>query len=312
MLSIITLTLNPALDITYQLDELDPQQVNKVTAKWLHPGGKGINVAKVLAALGEEPVCWTMLGGYTGNQILELLEPQPFPVKHLKIGSVSRQNIKLQVQGRYIEINEPGPVIIKAELKAFEDLFFPSLVKAKILVLSGSLPQGIPDDYYARLILEAGKLGLKVILDTSGEPLRQALASGVFLVKPNRSELEALLGRELPTPVEIVEGARQVVAAGAKNVLVSLGGQGALLVNDGGVWESKPPRVHLTSPLGAGDSMVAGCAAYLARTEDYNYPQMLREATAAGTAAVEKPGSLEPDQQRIRELLGEVIVRKRV
>ncbi len=308
MANIITLTLNPALDVTYKLDRLNCNSVNIVSDKWLHPGGKGINVAKVLAAMGADPICWTLLGGYTGDLILELLKPQPFKVEYLQLNSVSRQNIKLHVNSSYTEINETGPHISAKELEEFEEQFFPFLSQAKILVLSGSLPQSIPDDYYARLTVEAERQGLQVILDTSGEPLRQGLTAGPFLVKPNREELESLLNIKLKTSEQIVKSARETVALGAKNVLVSMGAQGAVLVNADGAWESRPPEVRVSSPLGAGDSMVAGCAAYLASTANHDYRQMLQEATAAGTAAVEQPGSHEPDRRRIKQLLTEVIV----
>lgn len=309
MAAILTLTLNPALDVTYLLDELCPHQVNKVRDKWEDPGGKGINVSKVLAALGKESLCWTLLGGSIGRHILELLRLQSFTVRSVSIAGPTRQNIKLQVGGQHIEINEPGPQISAEEIARFEEEFFPDLAQAKVLVLSGSLPQGIPHDYYARLIEKGTQLGLRVILDTSGEPLRRGVAAGPILVKPNRAELEGLLNTKLTGTEEIIAGARQVVAMGAENVLVSLGAQGAVLVNSRGVWESRPPKVRMISPLGAGDSMVASCAACMAAAE-YTDSRMLKFATAAGTAAVEQPGSREPEWKRIEEIMAEVVIKE--
>ena len=309
MTAILTLTMNPALDVTYELDELSLHQVNKVKNKWEDPGGKGINVSKVLAALDQETLCWTLLGGPVGEQVLNLLRQQPFSVQHVSIAGATRQNIKLKVGKQHIEINEPGPRISSKEITRFEKKFVADLLRAKVLVLSGSLPLGIPVDYYAHLIEKGSRSGLKVILDTSGEPLRQGLAAGPVLVKPNRAELEDLLNIQLAGSAEIVAAARQVVAMGAENVLVSLGSEGAILVNSRGSWESRAPRVNLVSPLGAGDSMVASCAACMAAAE-YTDSRMLQIATAAGTAAVEQPGSREPEWKRIEELVAEVVVKE--
>lgn len=309
MTAILTLTMNPALDIIYRLDELYPHQVNKVRDKWEHPGGKGINVSKALAALGQESLCWTLLGGTAGDHFLDLLRPQPFAVRSVRIDGPTRQNIKLKVGSNHYEINEPGPRITPAEIRRFEDKLFPDFAAAKVLVLAGSLPLGVPDSYYARLIEIGADMGLKVVLDTSGPPLRQGLAAGPLLVKPNRAELEELLGLRLAETEAVISAARRVVAMGAKNVLVSLGAQGAVLVNAQGAWESQAPQVKLVSPLGAGDSMVASCAASLAAAE-YTDSHMLQIATAAGTAAVEQPGSRGPEWKRIKELVSEVVIKR--
>lgn len=309
MAAILTLTLNPALDVTYQLEELNPHQVNKVRDKWEDPGGKGINVSKVLAALGQDSLCWTMLGGAIGDHVLELLSLQPFTVRNVRIAGPTRQNIKLQVGDQHIEINEPGPRINAEEIARFQGEFLADLAQAKVLVLSGSLPRGIPHDYYARLIEKGNEHGLRVILDTSGEPLRRGLEARPVLVKPNRAELESLLNTKLAGTEEVIAGALQVVAMGAENVLVSLGAQGAVLVNSRGIWQSRPPKVRMASPLGAGDSMVASCAACMAVAE-YTDSRMLKFATAAGSAAVEQPGSREPEWKRIEELVSEVIIRE--
>ncbi|WP_238018026.1 1-phosphofructokinase family hexose kinase [Dactylosporangium sp. AC04546] len=243
---IVTVTLNPALDLTYTVDALVPQATNRVRTVAERPGGKGLNVASVLHALGEPVLATGLLGGPTGAHIEALVR---FPAAFVPIAGDSRRTVTIVDATDATGLWEPGPTVTGAEWAAFLDHFAVLLPEADAVVLSGSLPQGLPPDAYAVLVRAARAQGVPTILDTSGEPLRHGVGAAPDIVKPNEHELAAL--GQHPT---------DAIAAGVRAVVVSLGHRGLHAHTADGTWRMPPPAVVTGNPTGAGDACVAALA----------------------------------------------------
>ncbi|MET7399464.1 1-phosphofructokinase family hexose kinase [Dactylosporangium sp. NPDC005572] len=243
---IVTVTLNPALDLTYTVDALVPQATNRVRTVAERPGGKGLNVASVLHALGEPVLATGLLGGPTGAHIEALVR---FPAAFVPIAGDSRRTVTIVDATDATGLWEPGPTVTGAEWAAFLDHFATLLPAADAVVLSGSLPQGVPHDAYAVLVRAARARGVPTVLDTSGEPLRHGVGAAPDIVKPNEHELAAL--GQHPT---------DAIAAGVRAVVVSLGRRGLHAHTADGVWRVPPPAVVIGNPTGAGDACVAALA----------------------------------------------------
>ncbi|GGM15206.1 1-phosphofructokinase family hexose kinase [Dactylosporangium sucinum] len=243
---ILTVTLNPALDLTYTVDALVPHATNRVRTVAERPGGKGLNVAGVLHALGEPVLATGLLGGPTGAHIQGLVD---FPAAFVPIAGDSRRTVTIVDAADATGLWEPGPTVTGPEWAAFLDHFAALLPAADAVVLSGSLPKGLPPDAYAVLIRAAREQGVPTVLDTSGEPLHHGVGAAPDVVKPNEHELAAL-GRR---PVD-------VIAAGVRAVVVSLGHRGLHAHTADGVWRVPPPAVVTGNPTGAGDACVAALA----------------------------------------------------
>ena len=293
---IVTLTPNPSLDRTIEIDSLLSGEVHRATSSRVDPGGKGVNVSRVLAAHGVSTLAVLPAGGAEGAQLGELLAPSGVPVITIPLSSPTRSNITLvEPDGTTTKINEPGPRLTTAETHAIADRLAAVARAATWVVLSGSLPRGVSDLFYAELVARLHNLGAKVALDTSGPPLATAVEARPELIKPNADELAELVGRPLTTWGDVAEQAQRVHDRGVGTVLVSLGADGALLVDDDGVRRAFTPAVDVRSTVGAGDSTLAGFLAAGAKGSG-----ALRTAVAFGTAAVTLPGSAMPGPADIR------------
>jgi 1-phosphofructokinase len=287
---IVTLTPNPSLDRTIAIDDLRRGEVLRATSSRLDPGGKGVNVSRVLAAHGVPTLAVIPAGGSEGAQLADLLAPSGVPVVSVPLSSPTRSNVALvEPDGTTTKINEPGPELSSAETVAMLERLVSFARSADWVVLSGSLPRGVPDDFYAQIVARVHETGHRVALDTSGPALREAVDAGPDLIKPNAEELAELTGVELRTWAGVAEQAEKLRAGGVGAVLVSLGEDGALLVDSTGVTRAYSPPVEVRSTVGAGDSTLAGFLAAGA-----NGPEALRTAVAFGTAAVTLPGSAMP------------------
>ncbi|MFD5246731.1 1-phosphofructokinase [Amycolatopsis sp. NPDC058340] len=301
---IVTVTPNPSLDRTARLTELRRGEVLRATRVRLDPGGKGVNVARALTAAGTPAVALLPAGGAVGERLADLLAPEGVPVVAVPIAGTTRSNITLvEADGTTTKINEPGPEISPAELAALENRAVELAARGEWLVCCGSLPAGVPDDFYARLTALAHEAGAKVAVDTSGAPLAAACAAGPDLVKPNLDELTELAGHPLPTLGDVITFSRQLISGGVGGVLVSLGARGAVLVGKTESHHALGPLVAVRSTVGAGDATLAGFL-----HAGGNGPQALRTAVAYGTAAVTQEGSrmpapheVHPDQVRLLE-----------
>ncbi|WP_328385183.1 1-phosphofructokinase [Streptomyces sp. NBC_00400] len=300
---ILTVTLNAALDITYRVPRLRPHATNRITEVSERPGGKGLNVARVLAALGHRTVATGFAGGGTGEALRALLAETDVTDALVPVGGATRRTVAVAdtSSGDTTQLNEPGPTVSPAEWDAFLGTYRELLGEARAVALCGSLPPGVPVDVYARLTRAARSAGVPVLLDTSGEPLRRGLAARPDLAKPNADELAALTGSTEP-----LRAARDARRRGAHAVAASLGPDGMLAVTADGAWQAAPPQRIAGNPTGAGDSAVAGLLSGL--VEELSWPDRLTRAVALSAATVRAPAAGEFDAATYEELLRTVRV----
>lgn len=295
---VVTLTPNPSLDRALHLERLEPGEVNRAAATHLHPGGKGINVSRALAAHGVASRAVLPAGGPDGAQVVALLAAQGVDARPVPVAGDTRSNITLtEASGATTKINAPGPALTPEEQAALLAAVDAELAAgASAVVAAGSLPAGVDDAFLGRVADLGAAHGVPVVLDTSGAPFAAAVRhGGLALVKPNDDELAELVGQDLTTVGDVLEAARSVRALGTGAVLVSLGAHGALLVTGDGTWWAGGPALVPVSTVGAGDSTLAG---YLAA--DGAPADRLRRAVAWGRAAVLLPGSAVPLPSDVR------------
>ncbi|MBC2907922.1 hexose kinase [Streptomyces cupreus] len=301
---ILTVTLNTALDITYRVRTLRPHASHRVSEVLERPGGKGLNVARVLAALGHEVTATGFVGGATGRVVRERLTATDGVVDALvPLAGATRRTIAVvdDLTGDTTQLNEPGPVVTPAEWTAFQESYDSLLASADAVALCGSLPPGVPVGAYAGLVRAARAAGVPVLLDTSGEPLRRGVAARPDIVKPNADELAELTGSH--DPLRATQDARR---RGAHTVVASLGAEGLLAHTPEGRWRATPPsRLH-GNPTGAGDAAVAGLLSGL--VEGLPWPDRLARAAALSAASVPAPVAGEFDGRVYGELLNRVMV----
>ncbi|HET7014664.1 MAG TPA: 1-phosphofructokinase family hexose kinase [Streptosporangiaceae bacterium] len=301
---ILVVSLNPALDLTYEVEEADWGGVNRPHTVHVRPGGKGVNVARTLRALGHQVRLVGLVGGATGGELEERLAGSGIEVAFTAILGHTRRTLTVVDATRQHAalFNEPGPAVAGAEYQLFLDGYLAALGECDSVVLSGSLPGGVGAGAYAELITSARAASVPVILDTSGPALALGAAAGPTVVKPNLAELEHATEAEPATSgkvrcrsgdigessLSLVEAAAgELIRAGARSVVVSLGGEGLLAVTGEGCWLARPGELVSGNPTGAGDAVVAGLADGLVRGLDW--PQRLRQAVALGTATVAAP-----------------------
>jgi tagatose 6-phosphate kinase len=301
---ILTVTLNTALDITYRVRSLRPNTSHRVTDVAERPGGKGLNVACVLAALGHEVTVTGLAGGATGRVIQDRLTAVPGVVDALvPVTGASRRTIAVvdEQTGDTTQLNEPGPTVTPTEWSAFQEAYEDVVASASAVALCGSLPPGVPVGAYAGLVRKAKAAGVPVLLDTSGEPLRRGVAARPDIIKPNADELAELTGSY--EPLRATQDARR---RGARAVVASLGPEGLLALTPEGRWRATPPGRTHGNPTGAGDSTVAGLLSGL--VERLPWPDRLARAAALSAATVLAPVAGEFDRGAYEELLERVEV----
>jgi 6-phosphofructokinase 2 len=285
MKPIVTLTLNPAIDASCQAERVRPLHKIRTSNERYDPGGGGINVARVIRELGGEAQAVYLAGGLTGEAFDQMVGAIGLPRRRIPIAGLTRvsHTVFERATGQEYRFVPEGPALDVAEWQAA--LAVLGELDADYLVASGSVPQGVPVEFYAQVAAIVRARGGRFVLDTSGEPLRAALTSGVHLIKPSRGELERLLGRSLRAPGAL-EAAAQGIAAdgGAELVAVTLGGEGALLATQGGCLRLAAPPVKVQSAVGAGDSFVAGMTLGLAEGRSPRDAFALAVATGTATA----------------------------
>ena len=253
-----TMTLNPALDYNMTLKEFMPERVNRSEREELIPGGKGLMVSRMLKNLGAESTALGLVAGFTGAELTRMVHELGIRTSFVSLPvGMTRINVKLwgSLSG---EINANGPECDEKSLQAlFEKLSV--LTKEDVLVLSGSVPSSLPSDIYVKMIELVKAKGTRVVVDATGPLLRNTIKYGPLLVKPNHHELGELYGVELKKKEEVVPYAKRLREEGARNVLVSMAGDGAVLVaEDGSVWFGEAPQGEVINTVGSGDSMLAG------------------------------------------------------
>ncbi|MBR4459230.1 MAG: 1-phosphofructokinase [Clostridia bacterium] len=304
---ITTICLNPCFDKTVTVDAMTVGGLHRVRTMRTDPGGKGANVANVLSRLGAPVRCLGLAGEQGAKAYEDLLEKAGVPQGFLHVCGEVRTNLKIvSLDGSEVtEINEPGPMIPEKRLNDLLKVVRENCGGDDFLVLTGSLPPGCADDTYARLVRA---LNVPAVVDASGKSLRASLAARPFLVKPNKAELCEAVGRKLEDLGAVERAARELMAAGARHVLVSLGAEGALLVTPDKVWHADGLKVKVSSTVGAGDAMTAGFVAGFVETGDF--VEAFRRGVAAGTASVMTDGTQLIRLEDYEALLGRVTIRE--
>lgn len=300
---IVTVTPNPSLDRTLEVDELRRGDVLRAQACRVEPAGKGINVARALDGHGIETLAVLPSGGSEGDQHIRLLTEAGIPHATVTIAGAIRVNISVvEPDGTVTKINEPGPTLVEAELDRLLVAATTGPNDPAWIVGSGSLAPGTSETFYADLTRRGHLVGARVAIDSSGGPLGAALVAGPDLVKPNLEELAEVAGLTLATIGDVVAAAQLVRERGAVSVLASLGAAGMLLVDQTGVLHASLPVTSPRSTVGAGDASLAGYLAVVA-TDPGERIAALRSGVAFGAAAVSLPGSQMPGHSDVHPKL---------
>ncbi len=292
MVRVLTLTMNPAIDVSTSVERVTPTRKLRCALARRDPGGGGINVARVVRRLGGQAVAVYPTGGVIGELLRRLVDAEDVQSVTVPVHEETREDFTaLETStGEQFRFVLEGPHLAGAEWMACLEAIAAQKDRPDLIVLSGSLPPGAPDDFYARVAEIARAWKVRVALDCAGPALKAALEHGVYLVKPNLGELAALAGAPLPDEASRVAACRSLIAAGqAEAIALTLGADGALLVTKSGAWRAAAPDIEAVSAVGAGDSFLGGMAWALA--EDRPLEEAFKYAMAAGTAAVLSPGT---------------------
>lgn len=280
---ITTITLNVAVDKAYQVDAFVNGEVNRVNKVTNTAGGKGLNVAKVAKICGEDVVASGFVGGHAGAYVEDLLKESGVKSNFVHTKNETRSCINiLAADGSSTEFLEPGAEVYADEVQTFLEQFPQIVNESDVITISGSVPKGIGTDMYGKLISMAKEKGKKIILDTSGDLLKEGIKACPTMIKPNTDEIEALLGISVNNMDEVIVSAKKLQAMGIEVVVVSLGKDGALVVTKDAVYQGKPPKIETVNTVGCGDSMVAAFAVGFAR--GYAIEETLKYAVAVSAA----------------------------
>ncbi|MBF4258234.1 1-phosphofructokinase [Vibrio anguillarum] len=303
---VVTITLNPALDLTGSLDVLNVGSVSLVKQGSLHAAGKGVNVAKVLSDLGAKVTVTGFLGRDNQELFCQLFDQMAAIDEFVRVDGATRINVKLVEQsGEVSDINFPGVEVTPLAIEQFERTLERLAADHDYFVLAGSLPQGISPTLCASWIEKLHSMGKKVLFDSSRDALKAGLDAKPWLIKPNDEELSQFVGRELHTPEQCQAAAAQLAEKGIENIVVSMGANGVMWLNQHQWLHAKPPRMQVVSTVGAGDTLVAGlCWGHMQQMEK---TELLTFATALSALAVTQVGvgmsnrkQLETLQQQIQ------------
>ncbi|MFX3617699.1 MAG: 1-phosphofructokinase [Sporolactobacillus sp.] len=299
---IYTCTLNPAIDYFVQVDHFEAGKINHVKSDRKMPGGKGINVSRVLQHLGQPSKCLGFIGGFTGDFIINQLEKESIESSFVTVDGDTRINVKLKSDSE-TEVNGVAPAITDAQLN---ELFarLESLTDKDILVLSGSVPGTLPVTIYKEMIERVSASGVKVVADTSGDAFKEVVKVKPFLVKPNHLELGDYFGAEVHTVEDVKTYGRKLVDLGIEHVIVSMGGQGAVYIDRDTYLFAPPAKGKLVNSVGAGDSMVGGFLSEFTTSGDFR--KAFRKGAAAGGATAFSVDLC--SKEKVEELLPQIKV----
>ncbi|QNO16642.1 1-phosphofructokinase [Alkalicella caledoniensis] len=307
---IITITLNPAVDKTIEVDDFMENGVNRVSTSRLDAGGKGINVSKVVQVLGEKTVAVGLLGGSTGDYIKNALDQWGIENSFTRICGDTRTNIKVvdKAKGFNTDINEKGPEVSENLINTLVNETIAAVNDKDILVLSGSVPGNIDKNIYGKMVSLAKEKGAITILDADGELLKEGIKAGPYMVKPNIHELERLYGTKINNEQEAIELAKDMFNYGVQYIVISLGEKGSIFISKESTVVAAGLKVDAISTVGAGDSMVAALAVSLKR--GYTLDKRVRLAVATSAASVMTPGTQPGELEIIEELEKQVTYKK--
>lgn len=307
---ITTITLNASIDKAYYMDGcIENGRVMRVGSVKNTAGGKGLNVARVIKLCGENVLASGLAGGFNGAYLEKLLDEDDISHSFVHIEGETRSCINILDEAfGSTEYLEPGCAASREEEERFLQVFPKIIEKSTVVTMSGSVPQGVSKDIYKRMIQIAKDAGKQVILDTSGELLKMGLEGCPTVVKPNRDEMEQLFHTKIQGIGDVLENAEKIRLAGIPYVVVSLGGDGALMLCEEGAFQAEAPKVHVLNTVGCGDSMVGALAVALHRR--YGPKEALRYAVAVASANAASPDTGNFDPVVERELSAQIQVRK--
>ncbi|MGB3210259.1 MAG: 1-phosphofructokinase [Desulforhopalus sp.] len=307
---IFTVTLNPAVDRELTVDAIAFDTVLRASDWRVDCGGKGFNVARMLKSLGISSVALGFAAGKSGEMLNDKLRSLGIETEFVWAEGETRTNVSIvsAENGRYVKVNEPGPAITEADLAQLAQKISERVQAGDWWVLAGSLPPGVPPNYYTELIAIIQSAGAKVFLDTSDEALRQNCAAKPLLVKPNDEEAHGLTGLPVSTPQEIAAAGKAISAMGPESVIISLGKEGAVLVDEDKAWLATSPAIAAANPIGAGDSMVAGIVWGLSQGDSVR--EALCKGIACGAATASRKGTSVGTLEQVNELLSQVQLRE--
>lgn len=304
---IVTITINPAIDLSVNVERVEPTRKLRCSAPKRDPGGGGINVARAAYRLGSKVVAIYPTGGAIGKLLQRLVEREGIDSVVTPSHVETRENFTAyeESSGEHFRFVLPGSALHRAEWEACLDKLSSLPSRPQFVVASGSVPPGVPEDFFAQVARLAKKLGAKTVIDTSGPALAAALEEGVTLIKPNQNELSELVGLPLSTDGERVAACRKLIAGGgSKIVALTLGEDGAMLVTAEQAWRAHAMRIDVVSAVGAGDSFLGGLVSALAKAQPLD--QAFRVAVAAGSAAVMRPGTELCSEQDVKNLMPQI------
>lgn len=306
---IATVTLNPAVDRRYNIDRISLNSVKRSSDYGATAGGKGINVSRVLKILGESVEAFGFLGGVEGNFIADRLKALHITNRCTKIKETTRTCLNIiDQENNTMEILEAGPVISQKEKNIFLNNFKSELNRFDLITISGSMPSGLESDFYARLIKIANKADKKVVLDTSGDTLIEAIKAGPYLIKPNQEEIENITKIKLVSRDNVLKAVNKLRQMGANNIAISLGKKGMYYFSKEGDFQIKVPLVEAENVTGSGDSVVAGFASAIIRNLDIK--EMLKFANACGTANALEKATARINPENLKNLIKEIGINK--
>lgn len=304
---ILTVSCNPAIDKTYNTSNVMIGQVNRMRDLVSIPGGKAVNVTKVLRQFDAHVTSTGFIGGYTGEFIEEQLRDMGVNTSFTTIRGLTRSNMNIIGDDGYVtEILEPGPKILSFEREDFMDRFRELVKISEYVVLSGSLTEGLSEDFYAKLIKICNESGSKVFLDASGEPLKRGIEAVPYCIKPNRRELEYAVGKKLTTEAEIIQAAYEYVKNGISKVVVSMGDKGLLQITKTKVIKAVPPHIKKVNTVGCGDCVVAAMILGMIQgLEDEDIMKFAAGVSAANATTLES-GMI--PQDKMDQIIEDVVV----
>lgn len=304
---ILTVSCNPAIDKTYNTSNVMIGQINRMRDLVSIPGGKAVNVTKVLRQFDAHVTATGFVGGYTGDFIEEELRNMGVNTSFTAIRGLTRSNMNIIGDDGYVtEILEPGPKILSFEREDFMDRFRELVKISEYVVLSGSLTEGLPEDFYAKLIKICNDHGAKAFLDASGEPLKRGIEAVPYCIKPNRRELEYAVGKKLSTEAEIIQAAYEYIKAGVVKVVVSMGDKGLLQITKTKVIKAVPPRIKKVNTVGCGDCVVA--AMILGMIQGLNDEDTMKFAAGVSAANATTLESGMIPQDTMETLIQDVVI----
>jgi tagatose 6-phosphate kinase len=307
---ITTVTLNVSVDKAYRIaGSIVPGTVARVQECTNTAGGKGLNVTRVIDGCGEDVIATGFTGGFNGAYVEDLLEKDGLKHSFTRTNSETRSCINILAEDQTsTEYLEPGEPVNEDDVNRFLEHFGQLLEKSEVVTISGSMPKGVPKDFYATLIRMVKDQGKMVILDSSGEALKNGIEAGPTMIKPNDEELEAILGITIENKEQTIEAAKTLMKQGIQYVVVSMGADGAVVVSEEGCYHGRPPKVEAINTVGCGDSMVGAFAVALKQKK--NIEEALAFAVAVSAANAMHPQTGHFYKKDMEAILPEVTVEK--